>query len=194
MKEQSTSASAAGCRLLRFGAVALIVGAVVMLCASAAALYLWKVSGKNVSVNRGLYSSYCSAPSITDTVSQMNLRKVLGCFWWEMKPKEITKSSHSKNFLLKEVHFLEIEMFMLFNCSIAFLLQSTIQTNYMLSRCVKASPDVLCSILSVLKLHRISTGEATLTITVQGKLFSLSILLLLCLIQCGLHNLTNQSL
>lgn len=113
MKEQSTSASAAGCRLLRFGAVALIVGAVVMLCASAAALYLWKVSDKNVSVNRGLYSSYCSAPSITDTVSQMSLRQALGCFWWDMKPKEITKPSHNKMFLLKEVHFLEIEMFML---------------------------------------------------------------------------------
>uniref|UniRef100_A0A3B4TC91 Leukocyte cell-derived chemotaxin 1 n=1 Tax=Seriola dumerili TaxID=41447 RepID=A0A3B4TC91_SERDU len=35
-------------RLLRFGAVVLIVGAVLMLCASMAALYLWKVSDKNV--------------------------------------------------------------------------------------------------------------------------------------------------
>uniref|UniRef100_A0A673C508 Leukocyte cell-derived chemotaxin 1 n=1 Tax=Sphaeramia orbicularis TaxID=375764 RepID=A0A673C508_9TELE len=33
---------------LRFGAVALIVGAVLMLCASMAALYLWKVTEKNV--------------------------------------------------------------------------------------------------------------------------------------------------
>lgn len=64
MEEQSPSASAAGCRLLRLGAVALIVAAAVMLCASTAALYLWKVSDKNVSVNRGLYSSYCSALSI----------------------------------------------------------------------------------------------------------------------------------
>lgn len=64
MEEQSPSASAAGCRLLRLGAVALIVAAAVMLCASTAAPYLWKVSDKNVSVNRGLYSSYCSALSI----------------------------------------------------------------------------------------------------------------------------------
>ncbi|XP_076026153.1 leukocyte cell-derived chemotaxin 1 [Genypterus blacodes] len=39
---------AASSRLLRFGAVALIVGAVLMLCASTAALYLWKVGQKNV--------------------------------------------------------------------------------------------------------------------------------------------------
>ncbi|XP_074514254.1 leukocyte cell-derived chemotaxin 1-like [Sebastes fasciatus] len=44
--EQPTSAGLS--RLLRFGAVALIVGAVLMLCASMAALYLWKVSDKNV--------------------------------------------------------------------------------------------------------------------------------------------------
>ncbi|CAM9157043.1 unnamed protein product [Lampetra planeri] len=35
-------------RLMRFGTVALIVGAVLMLCASTAALYVWKVSDKNV--------------------------------------------------------------------------------------------------------------------------------------------------
>uniref|UniRef100_A0A3Q3QNQ7 Leukocyte cell-derived chemotaxin 1 n=1 Tax=Monopterus albus TaxID=43700 RepID=A0A3Q3QNQ7_MONAL len=35
-------------RLLRFRAVVLIVGAVLMLCASMAALYVWKVSDKNV--------------------------------------------------------------------------------------------------------------------------------------------------
>ncbi|KAM7407367.1 hypothetical protein PAMA_003203 [Pampus argenteus] len=48
---QNTSASptsAAVTRLLRFGAVALMVGAVLMLCASMAALYLWKVGDKNV--------------------------------------------------------------------------------------------------------------------------------------------------
>uniref|UniRef100_A0A8C2ZXP2 Leukocyte cell-derived chemotaxin 1 n=1 Tax=Cyclopterus lumpus TaxID=8103 RepID=A0A8C2ZXP2_CYCLU len=44
----STSTSAAVSRLVRFGAVALIVGAVLMLCASMAALYLWKVSNENV--------------------------------------------------------------------------------------------------------------------------------------------------
>uniref|UniRef100_UPI0037E75ED9 leukocyte cell-derived chemotaxin 1 n=1 Tax=Semicossyphus pulcher TaxID=241346 RepID=UPI0037E75ED9 len=44
----SAPASAAVSRLLRCGAVALIVGAVFMLCASTAALYLWKVSDKNV--------------------------------------------------------------------------------------------------------------------------------------------------
>ncbi|XP_033474034.1 leukocyte cell-derived chemotaxin 1-like [Epinephelus lanceolatus] len=47
-EQSSTPACAAGSRLLRFGAVALIVGAVLMLCASVAALYLWKVSDKNV--------------------------------------------------------------------------------------------------------------------------------------------------
>ena len=47
VKEQPTSAVLS--RLLRFGAVALIVGAVLMLCASMAAVYLWKVSDKNVS-------------------------------------------------------------------------------------------------------------------------------------------------
>lgn len=45
--------------------MALIVGAVGILCASTAALYLWKVSDKNVSVNSGLYSSYYSGLSIT---------------------------------------------------------------------------------------------------------------------------------
>ncbi|KAM4609452.1 leukocyte cell-derived chemotaxin 1 [Polymixia lowei] len=40
--------SAAVGRLLRFGAMALIVGAVLMLCASIGAFYLWKVSDKNV--------------------------------------------------------------------------------------------------------------------------------------------------
>ncbi|XP_050929100.1 leukocyte cell-derived chemotaxin 1 [Lates calcarifer] len=44
----STSTSATVSRLLRFGAVALIVGVVFMLCAAMAALYLWKVSDKNV--------------------------------------------------------------------------------------------------------------------------------------------------
>ncbi|XP_022597105.1 leukocyte cell-derived chemotaxin 1-like [Seriola dumerili] len=44
----STPTSATISRLLRFGAVVLIVGAVLMLCASMAALYLWKVSDKNV--------------------------------------------------------------------------------------------------------------------------------------------------
>uniref|UniRef100_A0A672JT87 Leukocyte cell-derived chemotaxin 1 n=1 Tax=Salarias fasciatus TaxID=181472 RepID=A0A672JT87_SALFA len=44
----STATSATFRHLLRFGAVALIVGAVLMLCASMAALYLWKVSDKNV--------------------------------------------------------------------------------------------------------------------------------------------------
>ncbi|XP_049904892.1 leukocyte cell-derived chemotaxin 1-like [Epinephelus moara] len=47
-EQSSTPVCAAGSRLLRFGAVALIVGAVLMLCASVAALYLWKVSDKNV--------------------------------------------------------------------------------------------------------------------------------------------------
>ncbi|KAM9851235.1 leukocyte cell-derived chemotaxin 1 [Aulostomus maculatus] len=40
--------STAVSRLLRFGAVVLIVGAVLTLCASVAALYLWKDSDKNV--------------------------------------------------------------------------------------------------------------------------------------------------
>uniref|UniRef100_UPI003AAAA284 leukocyte cell-derived chemotaxin 1-like n=1 Tax=Centroberyx gerrardi TaxID=166262 RepID=UPI003AAAA284 len=44
----TTPTSAAAGRLLRFGAAALIVGAVLMLCASIAALYLWKASDKNV--------------------------------------------------------------------------------------------------------------------------------------------------
>ncbi|GAA6228746.1 leukocyte cell-derived chemotaxin 1-like [Lates japonicus] len=44
----STPTSAIVSRLLRFGAVALIVGVVFMLCAAMAALYLWKVSDKNV--------------------------------------------------------------------------------------------------------------------------------------------------
>ncbi|XP_040004761.1 leukocyte cell-derived chemotaxin 1-like [Xiphias gladius] len=44
----STPTSATVGRLLRFGAGVLIVGAVLMLCASMAALYLWKVSDKNV--------------------------------------------------------------------------------------------------------------------------------------------------
>ncbi|KAI3356274.1 hypothetical protein L3Q82_017519, partial [Scortum barcoo] len=48
VREQSTPTSAAVGRFLRFGAVALIIGAVLMLCASMAALYLWKVSDKNV--------------------------------------------------------------------------------------------------------------------------------------------------
>ncbi|XP_028446240.1 leukocyte cell-derived chemotaxin 1 [Perca flavescens] len=47
-EQNSTPTSAAVSRLLRFGAVALIVGAVLMLCASMAALYLWKGSDKNV--------------------------------------------------------------------------------------------------------------------------------------------------
>ncbi|XP_056293674.1 leukocyte cell-derived chemotaxin 1 [Pseudoliparis swirei] len=46
--QSSTTTSPAVSRLLRFGAVALIVGAVLMLCASLAALYLWKVSDSNV--------------------------------------------------------------------------------------------------------------------------------------------------
>lgn len=53
VKEQSPPTSAAVGRLLRFGAVVLIVGAVLMLCASMAALYLWKFSDKNVSANCG---------------------------------------------------------------------------------------------------------------------------------------------
>uniref|UniRef100_A0A3Q1IHR7 Leukocyte cell-derived chemotaxin 1 n=1 Tax=Anabas testudineus TaxID=64144 RepID=A0A3Q1IHR7_ANATE len=40
--------SATVSHLLRFGAAVLITGAVLMLCASIAALYLWKVSDKNV--------------------------------------------------------------------------------------------------------------------------------------------------
>ncbi|XP_068602564.1 leukocyte cell-derived chemotaxin 1 [Brachionichthys hirsutus] len=46
--EQCRPTSTAGSRLLRLGAVALIVAAVMMLCASMAALYLQKVSDKNV--------------------------------------------------------------------------------------------------------------------------------------------------
>uniref|UniRef100_A0A665TR87 Leukocyte cell-derived chemotaxin 1 n=1 Tax=Echeneis naucrates TaxID=173247 RepID=A0A665TR87_ECHNA len=45
---QSTPTASTISRLLRFGAVVLIVGAVLMLCASMAALYLWKVNDKNV--------------------------------------------------------------------------------------------------------------------------------------------------
>ncbi|XP_067460696.1 leukocyte cell-derived chemotaxin 1-like [Thunnus thynnus] len=45
---QNTPTSTTVSRLLRFGAVALIVGAVFMLCTSMAAVYLWKVSDKNV--------------------------------------------------------------------------------------------------------------------------------------------------
>ncbi|XP_060908986.1 leukocyte cell-derived chemotaxin 1 [Labrus mixtus] len=44
----STQTSAAVSRLLRCGAVALVGAAVFMLCASMAALYLWKISDKNV--------------------------------------------------------------------------------------------------------------------------------------------------
>nr|XP_019945415.1 PREDICTED: leukocyte cell-derived chemotaxin 1-like [Paralichthys olivaceus] len=44
----SAATSAPVSRLLRCGAAVLIVGAVLMLCASVAALYLWKVSDKNV--------------------------------------------------------------------------------------------------------------------------------------------------
>ncbi|XP_047457183.1 leukocyte cell-derived chemotaxin 1 [Mugil cephalus] len=44
----STPTSATVSRILRAGAVVLIVGAVLTLCASVAALYLWKVSDKNV--------------------------------------------------------------------------------------------------------------------------------------------------
>ncbi|XP_075334631.1 leukocyte cell-derived chemotaxin 1 [Odontesthes bonariensis] len=44
----STPASTPVSRVLRFGAVALLVGAVFMLCASVAALYLWKVNDRNV--------------------------------------------------------------------------------------------------------------------------------------------------
>ncbi|KAM6954823.1 leukocyte cell-derived chemotaxin 1-like isoform 2-T2 [Lycodopsis pacificus] len=47
-EQSSTVTSSAVSRLLRFGAVALIVGAVLLLCASMAALYLWKVGNKNV--------------------------------------------------------------------------------------------------------------------------------------------------
>lgn len=65
-QEQSTPASAAGCLLLRFRAGALIVAAVVILCASTAAFYLWKGGDKNVSVNRGLFQSYCSKPLMSD--------------------------------------------------------------------------------------------------------------------------------
>ncbi len=61
-KEQSMPTSAAVSRLLRCGAAALIVGAVLMLCASTAALYLWKVSDKNVSVDRGSCRLYCKFP------------------------------------------------------------------------------------------------------------------------------------
>ncbi|XP_040913616.1 leukocyte cell-derived chemotaxin 1-like [Toxotes jaculatrix] len=46
--QSTSSTSASVSRLLRFGAVVLVVGAVLMLCASMAALYLWKVSDKNV--------------------------------------------------------------------------------------------------------------------------------------------------
>ncbi|CAG5865651.1 unnamed protein product [Menidia menidia] len=49
--EQSTSstpASAAISHVLRFGAAALLLGAVFVLCASVAALYLWKGSDRNV--------------------------------------------------------------------------------------------------------------------------------------------------
>ena len=42
-------------RLLKCAAVALIVGALVMLCASVGAFYQWKVSDKNVSVWRGVH-------------------------------------------------------------------------------------------------------------------------------------------
>ncbi|XP_054871605.1 leukocyte cell-derived chemotaxin 1-like isoform X3 [Amphiprion ocellaris] len=45
---QSKATSATVRPLLRCGAVALIAGTVLMLCASMAALYLWKVSDKNV--------------------------------------------------------------------------------------------------------------------------------------------------
>ncbi|XP_028249095.1 leukocyte cell-derived chemotaxin 1 [Parambassis ranga] len=45
---QSTPTSARVRHLLRFGAAALIVGAVIMFCVSMAALYLWKISDKNV--------------------------------------------------------------------------------------------------------------------------------------------------
>ncbi|XP_053184228.1 leukocyte cell-derived chemotaxin 1-like [Scomber japonicus] len=45
---QNTPTSTAVSRLLRLGAVALVVGAVLMLCASMAAVYLWRVSDKNV--------------------------------------------------------------------------------------------------------------------------------------------------
>ncbi|XP_031725494.1 leukocyte cell-derived chemotaxin 1-like [Anarrhichthys ocellatus] len=48
LEQSSTVTSSAVSRLLRFGAVALIVGAVLLLCASMSALYLWKVSSKNV--------------------------------------------------------------------------------------------------------------------------------------------------
>lgn len=73
VKVQSTSASAAGCRLQRLGAVALIVAAVIMLCASTPAFHLWKTSDKNVSVNRGLCSSYCIAPSVPDISDEYGL-------------------------------------------------------------------------------------------------------------------------
>lgn len=48
----STPASARLSRPLRFGAVVVIVGAVLMLCASVATLYLQKGSDKNVSVEK----------------------------------------------------------------------------------------------------------------------------------------------
>lgn len=54
LKAYSTSATktpvAVG-RLLRFGAAALIAGAVLMLCGSIGAFYLWKASDRNVSLN-----------------------------------------------------------------------------------------------------------------------------------------------
>uniref|UniRef100_A0A3Q1GNY5 Leukocyte cell-derived chemotaxin 1 n=1 Tax=Acanthochromis polyacanthus TaxID=80966 RepID=A0A3Q1GNY5_9TELE len=55
-KGQSKPTSATVRPLLRCGAVALIAGAVLMLCASMAALYLWKVSDKNVSAYNVRYS------------------------------------------------------------------------------------------------------------------------------------------
>lgn len=48
----STPTSATLSRPLRFGAVVVIVGAVLMLCASVATLYLQKGSDKNVSVEK----------------------------------------------------------------------------------------------------------------------------------------------
>lgn len=57
---------------------------------------------------------------------------------------------------------------------ICVLLSSPVGQTF-LSRSAEASPVVFCSILGVLKLHRISAGEATPTITGTGEAcFSLS--------------------
>lgn len=48
-RTSNTAPSTRVSRMLRFGVVALIVGAAFMLCASVGSLYMWKVSDKNVS-------------------------------------------------------------------------------------------------------------------------------------------------